>query len=494
MAAAVVTLLAAALGWWVWSRPVSATFAVSPSDAIISSAESTGTGSLEIADCPVGTLAVTVRRAGCADLTTHVEVGRWSANRFTLELQPLPQALKVQTTPAGARITVLSGEREVAGGTGSVETTLNAGPLKIGVSLDGYNTYEREIWLDAATSLSVRLDPAGQLVHSLGIVPCSGAPKAVAITPDGAEVWAAILNGPPSIEIFDLRTLQRTGTIDMGEHGAVELAFTHDGARCYASQMETARVFEIDVAARKILRSMETHSAWTKVVALSHDDTAVYAANWSGDDVSQIDRASGEVMRRIPTADTPRGLWPTPDGKSLYVAGFGGGELQRIDLSTGNVSTVFDSGGALRHLAGDPARGLLYASDMAKDAVYVHDIAAGTTRVFAKTDGKPNTIDLSHDGRVLFVSCRGANNPKSYYLPGPEWGTILLFDTESGAPLDAIVGGNQCTALDVSDDGATLVFSDFLDDRLQVYEVPSLEVLRGGNGGRWQQHLSDLKK
>ena len=89
---------------------------------------------------------------------------------------------------------------------------------------------------------------------------------------------------------------------------------------------------------------------------------------------------------------------------------------------------------------------------------------------------------------------RGENNPKSYYIPGFEWGTILLFDATDATPLDAIVGGNQCTALDVSDDGKTLVFSDFLDDRLQVFEVPDYETLAAGGGGRWEQHYTDLKK
>jgi hypothetical protein len=66
--------------------------------------------------------------------------------------------------------------------------------------------------------------------------------------------------------------------------------------------------------------------------------------------------------------------------------------------------------------------------------------------------------------------------------------------TADGRPLDAIVGGNQCTALDVSADGHTLVFSDFLDNRLRVYSVPDFSVLAAGNGGRFAAHFQDLKK
>lgn len=482
-------------GWWFYSQPVDITIAAQPADALITVLDSTGTGTLELQDVDAGTYEVTVSREGFETLRTTIAVKRFGETSFPLDLAPLPWALEISMQPSDATCRVLNASGgEAATAQGSLATTLPAGAYSVEVSSAGKNTYTRELFLDRATELEVWLDPEGQVVQSLGIVPCAGAPKGVHVTPDGREAWATILNGPPSIEIFDLETLARVGEVELGEHGAVEITFSRDGTRAYASQMETAKVFEIDTATRTVLRELPTESAWTKVVALSPNGETLYAANWSGDDVSEIDLGSGAVRRRIRTADTPRGLWATPDGTALYVAGFGGGELQRIDLGSGEVTTLFDSNGAMRHMAGDAERGVLFVSDMARDCVWVLDLATGKTTKFVDTDGKPNTIALSPDGRVLFVSCRGANNPKSYYIPGPEWGTILLFDAVTGKPLDAIVGGNQCTALDISGDGRTLVFSDFLDDRLRAYRVPEYDILAAGNGGRWEQHFADLKK
>jgi DNA-binding beta-propeller fold protein YncE len=118
----------------------------------------------------------------------------------------------------------------------------------------------------------------------------------------------------------------------------------------------------------------------------------------------------------------------------------------------------------------------------------------GTTTKFVDVDEKPNTIDLTPDGKMLFVSCRGENNEKSYYIPGPEWGSILVFDTATGKPLDALIAGNQPTALDVSDDGKLLIFSDFLDNRLRVYEIPSYETFLEGGGGRYEAHFAEIAK
>lgn len=493
-----------------YSRPLTAQVLASPRDAAIEFAGSSaasdakdslettalarGIGSLEATGLPPGTYSVRVTRKGYASRAAVLEVKRFKRNSLNLVLKPAPQLVTVVAKPAGARISIVGDDGTKLTGTSKVSGKARTGRVTIACTRDGCNTYKRTFSIDAPLTLDVFLDPKGQQVHSVGTIATAGAPKGVMVRPQTHEAWATILNGPPSVEIFDVRTLKKTGEVDIGKYGAVEIEFTADGKLAYASQMETAKVFEIDAATRKVLREFDTKSAWTKVVELSPDEGTLYAANWSGDDVSEIDLATGELRRRIHVADTPRGLYATRDGKSLYVAGFGGGDLEKIDLATGEVKRLFKSGGALRHLVGDEKTQRLYASDMAKDCVYVCDMKTDEVTRFVGVDEKPNTIELSPDGRVLFVSCRGENNPKSYYIPGPEWGTILLFDALSGKPLDAVVGGNQCTALDVSDDGETLAFSDFLDDRLRVYDVPSYAKLAKGGGGRYKAHFAEIEK
>ena len=220
----------------------------------------------------------------------------------------------------------------------------------------------------------------------------------------------------------------------------------------------------------------------------------LYASNWSGHDVSFINLETGNLEQRIRVSQTPRGMYATQDGRYLYVAGFDSGHLERIDLATSKKEVLFTDGGALRHIVADEGRGVLYISDMAKNRVWRYDIGSGNATKFCDTDQKPNTIALSPDSNVLFISCRGANNPTSYYLKGPEWGSILLVDTNTGRGLDAIIAGNQPTALDVSADGRLLVYSDFLDDQLTVYEVPSYDALLAGNGGRFEARLKEIRK
>lgn len=339
-------------------------------------------------------------------------------------------------------------------------------------------------------------DIEGQLVKHLFNIELVPSPKAAAFSPDGKEIWATLLlNKKRGVGVFDASNGRKIKDIDLEGGGGVEIVFSKDGTKAYVSQMETAKVFELDVKTKEVLRSFDTQSAWTKELWLSKDNALLYASNWCGDDVSEIDVEQGELVCRIKTVDTPRGIYVTPDNSYLYVAGFADGEIQKIDLKTGQKEILLDSGGAMRHIAADEEEGILYFSDMAKASIWKLDLETDEVEKFVSTDHNPNTIVLSPDNKILFVSCRGINaSADNYYIPGPEWGSVLLFDTETGKMLDAIIGGNQATALAVSPDGKSLVFSDFLDNRLEVFEIPDYEVLKQGGGGIANFYKQYLRK
>ncbi len=490
-----VLAIAIGVGAWVLTRPASIAIAATPADAsIVFNGSQSASGTLSAGDLKPGAYTVSVSRKGFEPISATVTLKRGRRTKLSYDLKPQPFAVSVITHPDGATCTLTTASGRTLSGAAPFAQDAEAGRCTLTVALNGYNTLTRSVFLDEPLSLDLFLDPAGQILHGLGTITTKGAPKGVSITPDGTEAWTSILNGPPSIEIFNPRTGKKVGEVDIGTYGAVEVIFNKAGTLAYTSQMETAKCFEIDVKSRKVLREFKSGSSWTKWVQLSPDEKTLYASNWSGDDVSVIDLSTGTLVKRIGVSNTPRGMYATADGKTLYVAGFDSGFLDKIDLATGTVTTVFRSGGALRHIVADEGTGRLFISDMSQDKIWVHDMKTGATTTFTDVDEKPNTIDLSPDKKMLFVSCRGENNPKSYYIPGPEWGSILVFDAATARPLDAVIGGNQPTALDVSDDGKLLIFSDFLDNRLRVYEIPPYETFAKGNGGRYQAHFAEIKK
>jgi YVTN family beta-propeller protein len=402
-----------------------------------------------------------------------------------------PQKLSLTSTPSKAEVEITLQDHTTQTGTTPFTEQVPGGHITVKVTASGYIDHVEAVQLDKAQTLSVWLDPVGQLLTSVVRFKTGPEPKQVAFTPDNEELWVSDLGGY-GVEVFEPLTGKKLAQVKLGKYGAVEVIFNHDGTKVFASQMESGSVYEIDRATRKVLHTFKTKGTWTKVMALSPDEKTLYAANWTSNNVSAIDLDTGSV-HLIKTVSTPRGLYVTKDGKRLFVCGYGKGDIQVIDLDTDESRSILHTGGAMRHMVADSQGVKLYVNDMMYRKVYVVDIATEKATFLADTDYEPNTIDLSPDGKVLYASCRGKNG-ETYLKTGPQWGSVLAIDTTTGKVLDAIVGGNQCTGLDVSPNGKTLAFSDFLDNRIRVYSIPDYQVLAEGNGGLAVSHLKDLDK
>jgi DNA-binding beta-propeller fold protein YncE len=404
-----------------------------------------------------------------------------------------PQELTIAANPEFVNVAITLQDGTTVVGKTPFSQKVPGGQIEIEFSKAGYNSTARTLILDKAAEFKIWLDPEGQLLQSLVRFKTGTNPQQVAFTPDGTELWASLAGGT-GLEVYDPSTGKKLDEVKLGDHGAAELIFTKDGKTIYASQMETATVFEIDRATRTVKRELATKGDSPRALLLSPDEKTLWTANWNSNDVSEIDLTKGESVRRIPTVASPRGLYVTPDATRLYVAGYGEGEIQRIDLATGTGTIIHKTGGAMWHMVGDDTKGLLYVDETATAKVYVVDLATDKVSKLASTDQRPNTMALSPDGKVLYVSNRGKDNPDDNRKAGPEWGSVLVIDTSSGTILDAIVGGNQCTGLDVSADGTLLTFSDFLDNHIRVYTIPDYATLMAGHGGRADAHLEEIVK
>ncbi len=401
--------------------------------------------------------------------------------------------LKVTTKPIAATVIVTGPDGQAQTAQSPFTAVVAEGDTTFKITAPGWADQAETISITADTQVTRWLNPPEQLHHKRYETKTGSNPKQVAFTPDSKEMWVTLL-GARGLQIFETATGNLATTITLGtKGGAVEVIFTRDGKRAYASQMETATVYEIDTVSKKVLRQFATGGNWTKVLALSSDEATLYAANWVSSDISVIDLRSGMLTKKIPTVKTPRGLSLTPDGLRMYVAGFDGGEIERIDLATDTKTILFRTGGAMRHMAFDVKTNRIFADDMGEATAYVVDLTTEKVSTLAKTDSHPNTIDLSPDGRFLYISNRGENGV-TYSVPGPEWGSVLVIDTTTGKAVDAMVGGNQPTGLDVSPDGKLLAFTDFLDNRLTVLDIPSAETLAASKGGFAGPHRAYIAK
>lgn len=302
-------------------------------------------------------------------------------------------------------------------------------------------------------------------------------PKAAAFI-DGRRVAVPLLDGP-GIDVFDLETGTSVRIAPPEPYarlgGFVECLVIPERSELWVSQMSAAaaHVFSLpDLAYKATVRSSGT---WSKVLAWDPTGKRVYLSNWVSEDLSVIDPERMVEERRVEVGAVPRGMALWPGGAFMYlaqyeIAGAPRGRLLKLDLATMTIIAAIGPEGSKRHVVADPARGRLYVSDMASDTIEVYDARQDLLIASVRVGSKPNTIALSPDGKLLYVSCRGPNNPERGYLyKGYEMGRIYVIELETLSVSEWWEGGNQPTGLDVSPDGALIASTDFLDARLRVH-------------------------
>ena len=81
-----------------------------------------------------------------------------------------------------------------------------------------------------------------------------------------------------------------------------------DGQQVFISLGRAGAVAVIDVATRKLLRTIEGVGARPWGIAVSADGKKLYSANGPSGDVSIVDLASGTVEKKIATGGSPWGV------------------------------------------------------------------------------------------------------------------------------------------------------------------------------------------
>lgn len=299
-------------------------------------------------------------------------------------------------------------------------------------------------------------------------------PKSVRFSPDGRFLVSALLDGE-GIFVFNLETFGRVEGVSLPEEyaqkkGFVETLFLRNQGELWVSQMTTGMIHVFDSESFSYLLSFPSKGSWSKVIASDPEEKRLFVSNWESNTISVIDPVLHRVVKIIRVPGIPRGMAVTPDGVFLYAAIYSSGQVVKISLDNYRiVKTIHLGSGAPRHLVIAPKSGYLYVSDMYYGKVFTVSLADDQVIKSCYFGSNLNTIVLSGDEKYLFVSSRGRNSKDGYLEKGPEFGKIFVYDTVEGRIVDWAWGGNQPTGLDVSPDGSTVAFTDFLDGKIEIY-------------------------
>jgi len=174
----------------------------------------------------------------------------------------------------------------------------------------------------------------------------------------------------------------------------------------------------------------------------------IYITNEISGDLSVIDSNTLEVVSTIPLGKRPRGIHPSPDGKTIYVALSGSPPAPPgVDEST------------------------LPPPDRSADGIGVFDVAQNKLVRMMKAGPDPENFDVSHDGKTIYVSNEDASG-------------VSFIDVAAGVLTKTIKTGDEPEGVTVTPDGKLVYSTAEADGTVSVIDPSAGTLLKTFKVGR----------
>jgi YVTN family beta-propeller protein len=339
--------------------------------------------------------------------------------------------------------------------------------------------YKSIVWNSAQLPVKrgqadIKLENEKGLLRYIGEYKTGSQPKSAFFSPDGKRLFVPLLN-EKGVDVFRVlgQSLQYEKRLEpSNKKGFVEALVDERRREVWFSNLEEHMVYIYNMDTLELLSSASTGGNFPKVIAQTPDGALTVVSNWISMDISVFDSNTKKLLRRIPVGATPRGMAFSPDSSTMYAAIYDEAVIAVIDMNTYKVVKRWrfhEGEGAARHIIYRDEK--LYVSDMFRGTVNIINPTTGALIKSTRVGYNINTIAISPDGKYVFASSRGKNNPVDYTVPGPDLGAVYMLNAQDLTLIEKVWGRNQPTGLAVSPDGKLLVFTDFLDANLELYAI-----------------------
>jgi YVTN family beta-propeller protein len=213
------------------------------------------------------------------------------------------------------------------------ETLIPVGhmPDALAVTPDGSQVWVIDSGPQTSTSTLWDIAVIDTSTHTVtGHIKPVGDPTDVAFSPNGRDAYVTTSNG---LYIYKVANRRQVGFIP-GLGSPKSVAVAPNGAAAYVTETSASKLATINTATDQIVHTTHVgQEPWQAVV--SSDGSTVYVANPDSDSVSVVNATTGHVENSYAVPGAPDTLGLTPNGKQLWVAGVDSGVMTVINTATG---------------------------------------------------------------------------------------------------------------------------------------------------------------
>lgn len=214
----------------------------------------------------------------------------------------------------------------------------------------------------------------------------------------------------------------------------------------------------------------------------------IYITNEISGDLSVIDSNTMEVVSTIPLGKRPRGIHPSPDGKTIYVAlsgsppappGVDESTLPPPDRTADGIG-VFDvaTNKLVKLLKGGPDPEnfdvsfdgkTIYVSNEDASGVSFIDVASGTLTKTIKTGEEPEGVKLTPDGKLIYSTAEGDGTVS---VIDPVAGTLLTTFKVGHRPRNVVfMPDGKHAYVNTENDGAIVYLDTVKNEKIKPIEL-----------------------
>jgi len=245
----------------------------------------------------------------------------------------------------------------------------------------------------------------------LAIIGSAPAPHEVAVSRDGR--WAVVTNYGDrasvghELTVIDVSRLAPARSIDLSPHTRPHGIAFLPGDSLLAVTSETSRaVLLVGVGDGAVRAVIPTEQQGTHILAVAPGGGKVWTANVGSGTVTELDVAARRALRSIPVGAGSEGAALSPDGRRIWAATMGLDSTYVFDTATGaRVAAVASPGHAYRvAISPDGRHALIPAPELG--LVRVIDTATLRETTIAVPNG-PGGVVVSADGHTAYVPVMG---------------------------------------------------------------------------------------